>query len=91
MSEHRFFHVDRWKQLAEDQTIQLDERSLSRFGATYWDAIKNKPFMEMTDAEQREFLLEEIKQDQKFSLYTSRMQAFFGTNTLEEAKHFYEK
>jgi len=91
MGTHQFFHVDRWKQLAEGQILQLNERGLSRFGSIYWDAIKQKPFNEMTDAEQRESILEQIKQEPMFNLYTSRMQAFFGANTLADAKRFYEK
>lgn len=91
MGTHRFFHVDRYKQLAEGTVIQLDKRQLSLFGSIYWDAITKKSFTEMTDAEQREFLLERVKREPRFAEYVSRMQAFFGSNTLEEAKRFYEK
>lgn len=91
MGTHRFYHVDRYQQLKEGLVIELDENGLSRFGASYWAAISTKSFQDMTDAEQREYLLEKIKKDEKFSLYTSRMQAFFGSNTIGDAKRFYEK
>lgn len=88
---HRFYHIDRERQLTEGQVIELDDRGLSRFGSVYWDAISAKPFEELNDAEQREYLLEQIKKESNFSLYTSRMQAFFGANTIEDAKRFAEK
>lgn len=88
MGVHLFYHVDRARTLAEGQEIVLDSRGLSRFGAVYWDAINRKPVEEMSDAEQREYLLEQIKQEDKFSLYTSRMQAIFGANSIEEARRF---
>lgn len=71
--------------------IHLDERGLSRFGAVYWDAITTKSFDQLNEAQQREALLEEIKREPRFNLYVSRMQAFFGANTLEDARRFYEK
>lgn len=88
---HRFYHIDRERQLTEGKVINLDDRGLSRFGSVYWDAISTKPFEALNDAEQRECLLEQIKQEPNFSLYASRMQAFFGANTLEDAKRFAEK
>lgn len=91
MGTHRFYHVDRHKQLTEGQVVRLDDRGLSSFGACYWDAVSTKPFGELTDAEQREFLLEQIRCEPKFSQYTSRMQAFFGANTILDARRFYEK
>lgn len=91
MATHRFFHVDRSKQLAEGMVVQLNERKLSRFGSIYWDAITKKSFAEMTGSEQREYLLDRVKQDPRFNSYVSRLQAFFGSNTLEDAKRFYEK
>jgi len=90
MGLHKFYHVDRFKQLKEGDVLQLNERNLSRFGSIYWDAITTKLFNQMTDAEQREFLLEDIKQGSKYAAYISRMQAFFGSNSLEDAKRFYE-
>ncbi|MDO9014739.1 MAG: hypothetical protein Q7U84_08195 [Polynucleobacter sp.] len=88
---HRFFHVDRHKQLQEGQEVALNERGLSHLGMVYWDAIQSKPFESMSDAEQREHLLEKIRQEPKFSAYTSRMHAFFGANTIEDAKRFADK
>lgn len=63
MGLHRFYHVDRFTQLKEGDVLQLNERNLSRFGSIYWDAITTKSFDQMTDEEQREFLLEQIKQE----------------------------
>lgn len=91
MGVHRFFHIDRQKALAEGQEITLDDRKLSRFGAVYWDAIHAKRFDEMSHAEQRERLLEDFHNESRFSVYTSRMQAFFGVNTLDDARRFAEK
>lgn len=91
MGLHRFYHADRDLKLTEGQTIELDSRGLSRFGSVYWDAIQTLPFEKMSDAEQREYLLEHIKQEPIFAAYTSRMQTFFGANSIEEAKRFVEK
>jgi len=88
---HRFFHIDRQKSLTEGQEITLDNRGLSRFGTVYWDAICTKGFDEMSHAEQREHLLENLRNEPRFSAYTSRMQAFFGVNTLDDARRFAEK
>lgn len=88
---HRFYHWDRFNTLTEGQEISLDERGLSRFGSVYWDAISTKSFDLMSDTEQREYLLEEIKRDARFSAYPSRMQVFFGANTIEDIKRFAEK
>lgn len=90
MGLHRFYHVDRFTQLKEGDVLQLNERNLSRFGSIYWDAITTKSFDQMTDEEQREFLLEQIKQEPQYELYASRMQSFFGSNSLEDAKRFYD-
>jgi hypothetical protein len=54
----------------------------------YWDAITSQPVEAMSEAEQRECLLESIRREPKFGAYTSRMKAFFGTNTIEDAKRF---
>lgn len=83
--------MDRSGQLKEGQEVTLDGRGLSRFGACYWDAIQSKPFDAMTEAEQRESMLEAIKKEPMFQLYVSRMQAFFGANTIEEARRFAER
>jgi hypothetical protein len=85
---HRFYHADRARTLTERQEIALDDRGLSRFGAAYWDAINSKRFEDMNDAEQREYLLEQIKSDPRFNAYTSRMKAIFGANSIEEARFF---
>lgn len=88
---HRFFHIDRYQSLVEGQELTLNSRGLSQFGAIYWDALNSKAFDEMSNAEQRECLLESVRRESKFSGYTSRMQAFFGINTLEDARRFAEK
>ncbi|MBK5512279.1 hypothetical protein [Pseudomonas sp. TH15] len=76
--------------LIEGQSIELDSRGLSRFGSAYWDAIQTVPFEKMSDAEQREYLLETIKKEPAFSAYTSRMQAFFGANSIDDSRRFVE-
>jgi len=91
MAVHRFFHVDRYKLLSEGQEVGSDERGLSKFGNEYWDAISSKPFDTLSSAEQREYLLEAIRRESKFNVYVSRMRAFFGANTLEDARRFLEK
>ncbi|MFB1070316.1 hypothetical protein ACEUKD_09020 [Vibrio diabolicus] len=91
MAEHRFYHVDRNRTLKEGQVIRLDNNNLSQFGAVYWEAISTKPFEMMSDAEQRERILENIKREDTFKAYCSRMQAFFGANSIEDAKRFNEK
>lgn len=91
MAEHRFFHVDRYKHLIEGQEVKPDERGLSRFGAVYWDAICSKPFESLNESEQREYLLETIRNEPEFGAYTSRMRSFFGANSIEEAKRFADK
>ena len=88
---HRFYHADRDLKLTEGQTIELDSRGLSRFGSVYWDAIQTVPFEKMSDPEQREYLLEHIKREPMFSAYTSRMQGFFGANSVGDATRFVEK
>lgn len=91
MAAHRFFHVDRYRLLSEGQELQHDARGLSRFGAEYWDALCSKTFEDMNNSEQREYLLEAIRNEPKFGAYASRMRAFFGANTLDDAKRFAEK
>lgn len=91
LAAHRFFHVDRYKLLTEGQEVKLDERGLSRFGTVYWDSIRSKPFEALNDSEQREYLLEAVRNEPKFSAYVSRMRGFYGTNSIEEAKRFLEK
>jgi hypothetical protein len=88
---HRFFHVDRSSSLLEGQSIELDSHGLTRFGATYWHSITTKRPEEMDDAERREFILESIRQESKFSHYTSRLSGFFGANTLEDAERFVQQ
>lgn len=88
---HRFYHADRYLNLTEGQTIDLDSNGLTRFGAIYWHAISTKPFEQLNGAEQREWLLERERHDPKFAAYPSRMQSFFGANTMEDARRFVEK
>jgi hypothetical protein len=88
---HRFYHADRYLNLVEGQTIELDSNGLTRFGAVYWEAISTKPFELLSEAEQREWLLERERQDPKFAAYPSRMQVFFAANTVDDARRFVEK
>lgn len=88
---HRFYHADRYLNLTEDQTIELDGNGLTRFGAVYWEAISTKPFELLSESEQREWLLERERRDPKFAAYPSRMQVFFGANTIDDARRFVEK
>jgi hypothetical protein len=81
-----FYHADRYASLKEDQLLELDEHNLSRFGKTYWPIISQNSFDELSDAAQREFLLEEIRRNQpRYSPYTSRLQSIFAANTVAEA------
>lgn len=92
MGLHRFYHLDREKLLTEGQVVALDEHGMSRFGSLYREAIFTKPFEQMSDAERRELMLENIRKEPKFSNYTtSRLQAFFGANSIEEIKRFAER
>lgn len=91
MGLHRFYHADRNSTLVEGQIVELDSRGLSRFGAVYWDAIQTVPFEKMNEEEQREFQLEQLRNTPVFNGYTSRMQALFGANTIEEAKRFVDR
>lgn len=88
---HRFYHADRYLNLVEGQIIELDSNGLSRFGAAYWEAISTRPFEQLSQAEEREWLLEREKQDPKFAFYPSRMQSFFAANTIDDARRFVEK
>lgn len=85
---HRFFHADRSRSLKEGQAILLNEKNLSYFGAVYWDAITTKDQKNMTSAELREYHLENVRQEPKFSNYTSRMQSMFAANSIDEAIWF---
>jgi hypothetical protein len=82
---HVFYHADRGASLKEGQEILLNENQLSYFGKAYWPAIQTKRFEDMNPMEQREFLLEQIKRESRYSLYASRMQAIFAANTIHEA------
>lgn len=88
MGIHRFYHADRELTLAEGQTIELNSQGLSRFGCIYWKTILTAPFDRMNNSEQREHILESIRREPEFSVYPSRMQAFFGANSIEEARRF---
>ena len=85
---HKFYHADRNASLIEGQDILLDQNQLSRFGATYWPAISSKNPADMTDAEKREFHLEEVRREKTFSNYTSRLQSMFAANSIHEAIMF---
>jgi hypothetical protein len=80
-----FYHADRAATLKENQPIELDDNNLSYFGKCYWNIFKNKPVAEMGPAQQREYFLEQIKQETRYSLYSSRLQSIFAANTVAEA------
>lgn len=83
--KHVFYHADRGASLKEYQEITLDENGLSYFGRTYWHTFQIKKFEKLNDAEQREFHLENIKKEPRYSLYASRLQSIFAANTINEA------
>lgn len=87
---HRFYHADRAGSLAEHQTVELNADQLSRFGSEYWSIISEGHTAEMSDAQLREFHLEQIRRQSRFSVYASRMQSIFAANSLEEAIRFAE-
>jgi hypothetical protein len=92
MGIHTFYHVDRSQQLQEGQVLELDSNKLSKFGNVYWHVIKNKPVHELSDAERREMLLEEIRRTHlNRDFYESRMRCFFGANSIEDAKRFHHQ
>ncbi len=80
-----FYHADRNRSLTENQEITLSENGLSVFGNIYWPAFQSKSIQEMNKAEMREFYLEEIRKEERYSLYTSRLQSIFAANSLAEA------
>ncbi len=82
---HVFYHADRDASLKEGQPITLDENNLSYFGKVYWPTFQTKPPGEMTRTQQREFYLEAIKSEFRYSNYASRLQSIFAANTVEEA------
>ena len=83
--KHLFYHADRSASLSENQEIILGEDSLSNFGRIYWPTLKTKHVEEMDSNQQREFHLENIKNEPRYSLYASRLQSIFAANTLAEA------
>jgi len=84
-TKHVFYHADRASLLKENQEITLDENGLSYFGRAYWDILQTKKLEEMNIAQQREFHLENIKRESRYSLYSSRLQSIFAANTINEA------
>ncbi|MBL7744508.1 MAG: hypothetical protein JNN00_13645 [Chitinophagaceae bacterium] len=87
---HVFYHADRAASLQEYQEIKLDTDGLSYFGKAYWSVIQSKNIEEMNSAQKREFYLEQIKNEPRYSLYASRMQCIFGANSINEAIIFAE-
>ena len=83
--KHVFFHADRSASLKEGQEIELDENNLSYFGRVYWPVFQTVQFEEMNPAQQREFYLDQIKNERAYSLYSSRLQSIFAANSIPEA------
>lgn len=87
--EFRFFHADRSQCLSPGQIIELDENGMSAVGRQYFQAIQTKPPEALTPGERREYFAERIKRHPKFAnSYISRMQAFFGANSILDAVAF---
>jgi hypothetical protein len=87
---HIFYHADRGASLKENQEIVLNEEGLSRFGTAYWPAFQIKTIHEMNESERREFFLEQIRSENRYSAYSSRLQSIFAANTISEAIKFAE-
>ena len=83
--KHIFYHADRDASLKEGQEIILDGSGLSKFGSVYWPVIQAMQVKDMNSAQQREYYLEYIKREPRYSLYSSRLQSIFGANTIDEA------
>lgn len=86
--QHVFYHADRSASLKENQAITLDENGLSYFGRAYWHTFQTNRLEELDEAQQREFHLEKIKKEPRYSLYASRLQSIFAANTINEATIF---
>ena len=84
-TKHVFYHADRYGSLKEKQEILLNDKNLSYFGDAYWNALQTKRVDEMNVSERREFLLEQIRREPRYSAYSSRMQSIFAANTIPEA------
>jgi hypothetical protein len=83
--KHIFYHADRSASLKEEQEIKLGKNGLSYFGNTYWPIFQAKSVEEMNPAQQREFYLEQIRNEPRYFLFTSRLQSIFAANTISEA------
>lgn len=87
--EFRLFHADRGNCLKPGQAIELGGDQLSTFGRHYWGSINTLPPTALNLAQTRELLAERVKRTPNFAnVYVSRMQAFFGANTVDEAVKF---
>jgi hypothetical protein len=85
---HKFYHADRNVTLVENQDIVLDENKLSRFGAEYFPVLSQGNIEKMNEAQKREFFLDEIRKEQEFHLYTSRLKSIFAANSINDAIMF---
>jgi predicted small secreted protein len=85
---HVFYHADRYNLLAEKQNISLNEQKLSRFGAVYWSKIEQGDLTTMNSDEKREYYLEQIKRENRYRRYSSRLQSIFAANSIWEAEIF---
>lgn len=83
--KHIFYHADRAASLKENQELTLDQNGLSYFGRAYWHAFQTNKLDVLNDAQQREYHLENIKQELRYTLYASRLQSIFAANTISEA------
>jgi hypothetical protein len=83
-----FYHADRDATLKENQTVELDENNLSRFGSIYWPALQNLKFEDMNPAQRREYMAERVKREPQYQSLPSRLQSIFAANSIEEAIKF---
>lgn len=83
--KHVFYHADRAASLKENQPIELDENKLSYFGRVYWPIFQTKKVEEMTSVQKREYYLDKVKKEPRYTLYSSRLQSIFAANTIAEA------
>lgn len=83
--KHVFYHADRSASLKEYQEIGLDENKLSYFGRVYWPIFQTKKVEEMNAVQKREYYLDKVKKEPRYTLHSSRLQSLFAANTIAEA------
>lgn len=84
MQSHCFYHADRYQSLSVGQSIELDQHSLSRFGAQYHSIIDKNDPSAFNSQQTREFYLENIRAS-RFQTRPSRLSVLFAALTIEDA------